>query len=53
MSKFICNDPHVLEAIPEPLRVVGVRSIDFDQACPQKSLGVDWDPVSDNFVVSV
>ena len=53
VSKFVCNDPLVLEAIPDPLRAVGVRSIDFDQVCSQKILGVGWDPISDNFMVSM
>ena len=49
----MCNDLQVLEAISEPMRVVSVWSIDFDQVCPQKTLCVDWDPFSDNFMVSV
>ena len=51
VSNFACNNWVVLESVPEPLRAAGVRSIDFDQVCLQKILGVAWAPVTDNFVV--
>ena len=40
VSNFACNNWVVLESVPEPLRAAGVRSIDFDQVCLQKTLGV-------------
>lgn len=51
LTKFVINDPDLLQCIPEEERAKEVR--DFDSSACSKVLGTKWDVVEDKFFVSV
>ena len=54
LTKWISNDRHVIEKVPETERALSVKSMDERTDMPvERTLGVGWDTQRDNFVFIV
>ena len=52
LTKFSCNNTNVLKALPQS-EVAGSSSVNLDRERLDRTLGILWDPVKDEFTFSV